>query len=110
MIRSKYTLFVENYPDGGKHLFFCTITQAMVVVDDIVERYYDGRIMLVSHRVVNKVIICALLGLDDSHFWNIKLDTCGITSFNYDVGRFILTRHNDTSFFMPSQKASLADF
>jgi len=34
MTRSKYTLFVENYPDRGKHLFFCTRTQAMVVVDD----------------------------------------------------------------------------
>ena len=34
MIRSKYTLFVENYPERGKHLFFCTRTQAMVVVDD----------------------------------------------------------------------------
>jgi len=34
MIRSKYTLFVENYPDRSKHLFFCTRTQAMVVVDD----------------------------------------------------------------------------
>ena len=34
MIRSIYTLFVENYPDRGKHLFFCTRTQAMVVVDD----------------------------------------------------------------------------
>jgi uncharacterized protein len=34
MMRSKYTLFVENYPDEGKHLFFCTRTQAMVVVDE----------------------------------------------------------------------------
>ena len=34
MIRSKYTLFVDDYPDRGKHLFFCTRTQAMVVVDD----------------------------------------------------------------------------
>jgi len=28
-------------------------------------------------------LICALLGLDNSHFWNIKQDVCGITAFTY---------------------------
>jgi len=84
--------------------------RAMVVVNDIMERYHEGRVVLASHRVVNKVLICALLGLDDSHFWNIKLDTCAITSFGYERGRFILTRHNDTSYLKPIQKAPLTDF
>jgi broad specificity phosphatase PhoE len=60
--------------------------------------------------VVNKVLICALLSLDDSHFWNIRLDTCGITTFTYENGRFVLSRHNDTSFLKPLKKARLADF
>jgi broad specificity phosphatase PhoE len=84
--------------------------RAMAVVNDVIERYYEGRVVLVSHRVVNKVLICALLGLDDSHFWNIKLDTCGITSFSYEGERFILTRHNDTSCLKPIDKAPLSDF
>jgi len=84
--------------------------RATVVINDIMERYYEGRVVLVSHRVVNKVLICALLGLDNSHFWNVKLDTCGITGFDYEGGRFILTRHNDTSFLGAVQKAPLADF
>jgi broad specificity phosphatase PhoE len=67
-------------------------------------------VVLVSHRVVNKVLICALLGLDNSHFWNIKLDTCGIASFIYERGRFILTRHNDTSYLKTISKAPLTDF
>jgi len=57
-----------------------------------------GTVAVVSHRVVNKVLICAMLGLDDSHFWNIKLDTCGITTFVYKNGQFVLIKHNDTSF------------
>ena len=84
--------------------------RATAVVDDVVERYHEGGVVLVSHRVVNKVLICALLGLDNSHFWGIKLDTCGITGFNYEGGRFILTRHNDTSYLKPICKAHLADF
>ncbi len=82
--------------------------RAMNVVDRVVTKY-EGSVVLVSHRVVNKVLICALLGLDNSHFWNIKQDTCGITSFTYENEQFILTKHNDTSYLGVS-KAPLSDF
>ena len=84
--------------------------RAMPFVEDAVMRCGEGRVVLVSHRVVNKVLICALLGLNNSHFWNIKLDACGITSFTYERGRFILTRHNDTSHLKSVQATTLADF
>ncbi|GAI32270.1 unnamed protein product [marine sediment metagenome] len=45
--------------------------RAISVVDEVTAKYEDA-VVLVSHRVVNKVLICALLGLDNSHFWNIK--------------------------------------
>jgi len=83
--------------------------RAIGVVDNIIARY-TGTVVLVSHRVVNKVLICALLGLDNSHFWNIRLDTCGITTFTYENEQFILTKHNDTSYLKPVQKAPLNDF
>jgi len=83
--------------------------RAIGVVDNIVSQY-EGTIALVSHRVVNKVLICTLLGLDNSHFWNIKQDMCGITTFTYKDERFILIRHNDTSYLRPIQKAPLSDF
>ncbi len=83
--------------------------RALSVVDDVVAKY-EGTVVLVSHRVVNKVLICALLGLDNSHFWNIKQDTCGTTTFAYEDKRFILTKHNNTSYLKPIQKASLSDF
>lgn len=71
---------------------------------------HQGSVVLVSHRVIHKVMICALLGLDNSHFWNIRLDTCGITTFVYEKSRFVLTRHNDTSFLKLSGQTSLSDF
>ncbi len=83
--------------------------RAIGVVDEIIARY-EGTVVLVSHRVVNKVLICALLGLDNSHFWNIKQDTCGITTFTYENERFILAKHNDTSFLKPLKKVPLSDF
>jgi len=73
--------------------------RAIEVVNDVLSKY-QGSVLLVSHRVVNKVLICSLLGLDNSHFWNINLDVGGITIFNYVDRRFVLTSHNDTSHLM----------
>jgi len=83
--------------------------RAIGVVDSVIARY-EGAVVLVSHRVVNKVLICALLGLDNSHFWNIKQDTGGTTTFTYENGRFILTEHNNTSYLKSLQQAPLSDF
>jgi len=71
---------------------------------------HKGTVVLSTHRVICKVLTCALLGLDDSHFWNIEYGNCGITTFVYSNGRFILTEHNNTSFLKPLQKEKLRDF
>jgi len=115
-VRDKYKrLYTEwiNSPDqvtipGGESLNDVR-KRAIGVVDEVIAKY-KGTVVLVSHRVVNKVLICALLGLDNSHFWNIRQDTCGITTFTYENGRFILTEHNITSYLKPLHKAPLADF
>lgn len=83
--------------------------RALGVVNGVTAKH-TGAVVLVSHRVVNKVLICALLGLDNSHFWNIRQDVCGTTLFSYENGRFVLTRHNDTSYLRPLAKAELGDF
>jgi broad specificity phosphatase PhoE len=84
-------------------------SRAATVVTDVLSKY-EGSVVLVSHRVVLKVLICYLLGLDNSHFWNISQDVCGITIFNHAGGRFVLTRHNDTSHLSELQKPVLDDF
>ena len=83
--------------------------RAIGVIDNVIAKY-EGTVVLVSHRVVNKVLICALLGLDNSHFWNIRQDTCGITTFIYENERFILTKHNNTSYLKSLHKPPLSDF
>ena len=115
-VKEKYEeLYAEwvNHPDrvkmpAGENLEDVR-KRAMGVVANIIARC-RGRVVLVSHRVVNKVLICALLGLDNSHFWNIKQDTGGMTTFTYENNQFILTRHNDTSYLEPIDRAPLGDF
>ena len=91
----------ENLDDVGERV--------TSLVDRIITKH-EGTVALVSHRVVGKVLICALLGLDNSHFWNIRLDTCGITTFVYEDKKFILEKHNDTSFLKPIDRPALSDF
>jgi len=83
--------------------------RALGVVNEAAAKH-KGTIVLVAHRVVNKVLICALLGLDNSHFWNIRQDNCGTTTFTYEDKRFVLTEHNNTSYLKPAQKVRLGDF
>jgi len=107
-----YTQWIDS-PDqvtipGGESLNDVS-KRAIGVVNEVIAKY-EGTVILVSHRVVNKVLICALLGLDNSHFWNIRQDTCGITIFSYENGRFMLIEHNNTSYLKAIQKAPLGDF
>jgi broad specificity phosphatase PhoE len=84
--------------------------RAMPFVEDAVMRCGEGKIMVVSHRVVHKVLIGALLGLDNASFWNFRLDTGGITRFEFNDDRAVLVSHNDTSYLQPVRRTSPADF
>ena len=91
----------ENLNDASRRA--CNLINSIIIK-------HHGTVALVSHRVIHKVIICALLGMNNSYFWNIRLDTCGITTFKYEKDRFILIRHNDTSFLKPLENIELSDF
>jgi broad specificity phosphatase PhoE len=81
-------------------------------LNQITSEYESGTVLIVSHRIVMKVLILNLLGLDTSHMGNIKLDACGLTVFNYekDTNRFIMTRFNETCFLNSLKKSPAEDF
>ena len=86
------------------------VSKRVIRVRNKVIENHRGTVVIVGHRVVNKVMICTLLGLDNSHFWKIRQDTCGISIFSYLNEQFILTKHNDTSFLKPVAGTPLSDF
>jgi phosphoserine phosphatase len=71
--------------------------RSLTFVDEVLQKH-DGTVVLVSHRVVHMILILRLLGLDVSHFWNIKLGTAAITTFTYEKLGFCLNEHNNTSY------------
>jgi broad specificity phosphatase PhoE len=66
------------------------------VLRELAQKHANESILIVSHRVVNKVLLCALLGLGTGHFWNIKQDTGCINVLEYSSQRFVLCLLNDT--------------
>jgi broad specificity phosphatase PhoE len=89
-----------------------TLDEVSIRVGGVLERVLatPGMVVLVSHRVVHKVAICALLGLDNSHFWDIRLDVAGVSEFECSARRRVLVRHNDTSHLSAGHVLKPADF
>ena len=80
---------------GGEGLAAVS-SRAVEAVKDIINRHPQEAVALVSHRVVLKVLVCALLGLDNSHFWNIAQDTTATNCFHHRNGTWICNFLNDT--------------
>ena len=71
----------------------------------------QGDVAVVSHRVINKILILAVLSLDSSYFWQIKQDVGAISVLDYEGGIFALTLLNDTCHLnMAEGKRRIKDF
>ncbi len=85
-------------------------SRTMTALEELVAKHRGENLVLVAHRVPNKVICCGLLGLDNSHFWRIQQDTASTNLFTYQNGQWIISFLNDTSYLRSLGKELLADF
>lgn len=70
--------------------------RGMAALKEVAARHEGQVVLLVAHQVVNKVLVCAMLGLDNSHFWHIRQDTACLNVFDYQDGVFTAVQINDT--------------
>ena len=84
--------------------------RSMGVLEMVVKNNPGKTLAFVSHRVVLKVLLCTMLGLELSHFWYIRQDTCAINRFELKDGNYFLTLLNDTCHLRVVQGASQVDF
>ena len=66
------------------------------VIEMVLSKYSDQTVILVSHIVVCRIFICAVLGLDNSHFWQIGQDVNAINTIGLREGKLVLNSLNDT--------------
>lgn len=64
--------------------------------NEVCLRHVGGWVVLVSHVVVNRVLICAVLGLDNSSFWKIGQDNGAINIIEAELEEQRLVLLNDT--------------
>jgi len=76
--------------------------RVVATIDELALKHEGETIAVVSHRVVCKVLLCHLLGLDNSHFWKIAQDSTAVNAFEiYEMigtgeKRSTVTLVNDT--------------
>ena len=80
---------------GGESLDEVRV-RAMAAVEEVIQANSGKTLVLVSHRVVNKVLVCGILGIDNSHFWQIAQDTAAINLIQHRKGRYVLSLLNET--------------
>jgi broad specificity phosphatase PhoE len=67
-------------------------------LDDVVARHRGQTAALVSHTVASRVLLCAVLGLGNDHFWRLGQDTCAVNVFDVaEDGTYTVILLNDTS-------------
>ena len=80
---------------GGNTLNELT-ERAVSGLDEMVARHEGQTFVAVSHQVVTRILVCAMLNLDNSRHWDITQDTCCINVFRFKNGHYIVDRLNDT--------------
>lgn len=67
-------------------------------------------LIIVTHRVVNKVLLCNLLGAGLESFWKIKQDTACINLLEYDGFSFKVKTMNDSCHLASLLQEEATDF
>ena len=95
---------------GGESLDDVRV-RAMAAMEEVIRNHPGKTLVLVSHRVICKVLICAILGLDNSHFWQITQDTTAINLIQHRNGKYILSLMNETCHLKPlKEQTQKVDF
>jgi len=83
--------------------------RAVATVDSLPANHAGETIVLVSHKVVCKVLLCYFLGLDNSHFWQVEQDTAAINIMELRDNASVVKLLNDTCHLRELKLAAPAD-
>jgi broad specificity phosphatase PhoE len=95
-------------PDGED--FAAVRQRAVKALDETVAENPGKTVLVVTHRVITKILLCAALGLDGSYFWSINQDNCCINIVSLQSprsgttvrpARYIVELVNDTCHLRP---------
>jgi phosphoserine phosphatase len=72
-------------------------SRAVSALNEICWLHENKEIILVSHSLVNRLILLNVLGLENDHFWNIRQEPCSINIIEKVEEKYIVHSINCTS-------------
>jgi len=84
-----------KFPGGESFLEF--VSRSTGFMDAISEYKEDQTVLIVTHGGVIKVLVCHLLGIDQVHWQQIRIDNASLSIISTYENRVILSLLNDTS-------------
>jgi probable phosphoglycerate mutase len=70
--------------------------RATTALEELLAKYPGETMAIVSHKVVCKLLVLHVLGLDTSHFWNVEQDNGAINIFEARNNMLVAVLINDT--------------
>lgn len=103
-IESKYSGLLEKWRStvvdvqmpGGESIEDVR-RRAMEAFYEYIERNEGQTILVVAHDAVNRAVLCDILEMDQSHFWQFKQDNTCINVIEYENGKWRLVLLNSTA-------------
>jgi broad specificity phosphatase PhoE len=117
-VRKNYAETYQRWHERPHHIKFpggeslsAVRKRALPSLEVIRAGYPDGVVFVVAHRVVTKVVMCAVLGLGNAAFWRIRQDNCAFNVIEYSPNGAVVRTMNDICHMNAAGVApTLADF
>jgi broad specificity phosphatase PhoE len=77
--------------------------RVQALVSEVAARHPGKGLVLVGHEIVNKVLVCTLLGLDLDQIWRIRQEPASLDLFQQGGGQWLVQRLNDTCHLVDDQ-------
>lgn len=114
-VKDKYADLYHQW-ETAPHTVCFPNGETLAVLEEVVPRHPNRTVLLMAHRAVNKVLIAAFIGLDNSNFWRIAQDTTAINRFHLvEDGRRVgktwyITSINETGHLRGMMRRVYVDF
>lgn len=96
LLHKWHTSVVDVQMPGGENIEDVR-QRAMTAFNDYAKRHEGKTVLVAAHDAVNKAVLCDILDISLSHFWQVKQDNTCINVFEYQNGKWRMVLMNSTT-------------
>jgi probable phosphoglycerate mutase len=100
----------EHFRAPGGESLPEVVARAWPALEEIGARHAQGVAVVLSHRVVCKLVLCKAMGVGEAGFWRVRVETASISALETAGRKWVVTQVNDTHHLAALGSADRADF